>query len=769
MTFLNGLLALGALAFSIPLIIHLFYKSRFRTVQWGAWHLLDSVIRVNRRRMQLTNLLLLLLRCAIPILLAFCLARPVLTQWRQLPGDAPQPWVIAFDDSRSMQAAIAGQSNRLEQAKIELTEMLKGMTRRDEIMLIPASRVDAPPATMGVADALERVRDMQANGGPVELSRLVGAALDSATQASHSQRRILVVSDFQSENVGTASVNSLDNLAEQIAQQDPKPVVSFLNFGRDTDSLMNLSVDRVSIDSPALVAGRSAQFSAKIHNASDNPARELRVVWSIDSVPLAPRLATVDERSSTTARLSHRFDEPGVHEVTVSVEHGDSLADDNRRSIAVDVMREIKVLLVDGKPSNQPLQGQADFLSIALSPFAFGGDDQPDSVKATVTTTGTLRKELNETKPEIVILANVRSLDGNEKKDIANFVLRGGSLVLFDGDQVDPQMYNESFSGDDGPLEFPAIMGTIAGDPEKKNETSFRIGDLNPQYSPWALLAPGDQRPLGEVEVYAYRNLKISDPKVDEQGNPIADENGSAILLRMSDGSPIVVAAKRGRGQVVQFALPCNASWSSLPLRLVYLPMMQQMVLDLAGRRRSSTLNVGEPISIPLAEFPVAVDKDGKLLPVESTNTQFTIQTPSESEVAIEPSSVAGQDQSRVAELNWTSTHKPGTYQFRRSIEYAVKDSREKQKLIAKTLRVVEVPASESILRDTDTDRLANIASKLDAKIYTDLGTLQSDDRTRRFGREIWRWLLYALLVAMIAELFLQQRLVRTTPTGGAK
>ena len=197
--------------------------------------------------------------------------------------------------------------------------------------------------------------------------------------------------------------------------------------------------------------------------------------------------------------------------------------------------------------------------------------------------------------------------------------------------------------------------------------------------------------------------------------------------------------------------------------------MIQQMVLDLAGRRRSSTLNVGEPISIPLAEFPVAVDKDGKPLPVESTNTQFAIQTPSESEVAIEPSSVAGQDHSPVAELNWTSTHKPGTYQFRRSIEYAVKDSREKQKLIAKTLRVVEVPASESILRDTDTDRLANVASKLDAKIYTDLGTLQSDDRTRRFGREIWRWLLYALLVAMIAELFLQQRLVRTTPTGGAK
>jgi FtsH-binding integral membrane protein len=48
------------------------------------------------------------------------------------------------------------------------------------------------------------------------------------------------------------------------------------------------------------------------------------------------------------------------------------------------------------------------------------------------------------------------------------------------------------------------------------------------------------------------------------------------------------------------------------------------------------------------------------------------------------------------------------------------------------------------------------------ANVYTDLATLQSDDRTRRYGREVWRWLLIGLLVAMIAELFLQQRAVRT-------
>ena len=58
MTLLNGLLAFGALAFTVPLAIHLLFRSRFRTVDWGAMHLLDTVIRVNRRRIQLLHLLL---------------------------------------------------------------------------------------------------------------------------------------------------------------------------------------------------------------------------------------------------------------------------------------------------------------------------------------------------------------------------------------------------------------------------------------------------------------------------------------------------------------------------------------------------------------------------------------------------------------------------------------------------------------------------------------------------------------------------------------
>ena len=120
MTLLNGILALGALAFTVPLEIHLLFRSRFKTIDWGAMHLLESVVRINRRRIQLLHLLLLLLRCLLPVLLAFCLARPVLTGFHSLPGDAPQTVILALDDSRSMSARNESGIARFDQVKQEL-------------------------------------------------------------------------------------------------------------------------------------------------------------------------------------------------------------------------------------------------------------------------------------------------------------------------------------------------------------------------------------------------------------------------------------------------------------------------------------------------------------------------------------------------------------------------------------------------------------------------------------------------------------------------
>ncbi len=757
MTLLNALLAFGALAFTIPLAIHLLHRSRFRTIDWGAMYLLESVIRINRRRMQLSNLLLLLLRCAIPVLLAFCLARPVLTGFQSMPGDAPESLVLVIDDSRSMSAGKVGEPTRLEQAKQELVDLLKTMSRRDEVILILASNHDAPPATMGVSDAVDRIRDLRATGGPVDIGRLAEAASEAVSQASHQQRRALIVSDFQAHMFGSGAVESLDRLSQTFAEQTPKPVVGFWNFGNGSEALPNLSVDSIEVDSPAVVAGRSTQYSATIRNASDDAVNDLRVIWSVNGVALEPRIASIDARSSTTSRLNHKLDQAGVYEIAVSVEHGDCLIADNRRSIAINVMREINVLLVDGQPSNRPLEGETDFLAIALSPFAFGGDDQPDAVRTNTVRVSRVPAELAKIAPEVVVLANVRPTD-ETKKALAKFVLGGGALIVFDGDEIKPLDYNAGWKCDEGVITFPATMGEIVGDTAAKDAEIRRIGELNPQFTPWNLLAPGDQRPLGEVDVRAYRALTLAESEADTGGTPPANAAASIVLLRMLEGDPLVVSAARGRGQIVQFGIPCDAAWSSLPLRMVYLPMMQQLVLDLAGQGKAERVDVGQPINVPLRDFDVMAAADA-----EQANQQgqisFTVELPSGDEVSLRPS------EDGATQLTWSDTRRPGTYRFRRS---TASDNGAGEPVIASTLRVVDVPELESQLRDVGPDRLSASAGKLDAVVYTDLADIRGDDQIRRYGREIWRWLLLALLFCLVFEMFVQQRLVRSTIAAGA-
>ena len=81
MSFLNGALVLGALTALVPLIIHLFNRSRFKIIKWGATHLLESVLRKNRKQIQLEQWIILIIRCAIPVLLALTLARMVVMNW----------------------------------------------------------------------------------------------------------------------------------------------------------------------------------------------------------------------------------------------------------------------------------------------------------------------------------------------------------------------------------------------------------------------------------------------------------------------------------------------------------------------------------------------------------------------------------------------------------------------------------------------------------------------------------------------------------------
>src|SRR5688500_18316331 len=128
MSFANTILLAGALAFLIPLIIHLLNKRRVVTVRWGAMNLLHEALRQRKRNLKIEQLLLLLVRISIPIILALCLAQPILRALGQLPGLNKSKLLVVLDNSFSMRAPSDAGMLR-DRARSDLRRILENLPR----------------------------------------------------------------------------------------------------------------------------------------------------------------------------------------------------------------------------------------------------------------------------------------------------------------------------------------------------------------------------------------------------------------------------------------------------------------------------------------------------------------------------------------------------------------------------------------------------------------------------------------------------------------
>ena len=144
MSFLNPLLLFGIAAVSVPIIIHLLNRRKFRKVNWAAMKFVKLSIDQNQRRMRLEEVLHLLLRCALLALLALALARPVMRQSESsFMGQAGVTSVLVLDNSFSM-GLEDGEATRFERAKAACTNILDSLPSGSSVALYLGSDVVRP-------------------------------------------------------------------------------------------------------------------------------------------------------------------------------------------------------------------------------------------------------------------------------------------------------------------------------------------------------------------------------------------------------------------------------------------------------------------------------------------------------------------------------------------------------------------------------------------------------------------------------------------------
>ena len=752
MTFLNMALAFGAVAFSIPLIIHILNRSRFKTVEWGAMHLLESVIKVNHRRFHIEQIILLLVRCAIPVLLAFCLARPVLTGSNLLEGDAPVSLVVLLDTSYSMDAVGPGGS-RFDEAVSAAVSIVNAVPRGSEVAVIqtggsPTSLFDQP-----VYDAeavVRRLRQLEGGFGASDMEAAVDEALAVSATMSNARREIVVVSDFQPADWENVNLDG-ESLQQRIGGMDIQPTLSLLKIGQPNRS--NISVESLEFPNRAIGVGQQISVRANLQNHGNVDYDNARVIMRVDGAEQSVSQVALTADGSNQTLFQCTFDKAGSHVMEVEVVADDPLPTDNRYAAAVTIWDNIKVLLVDGDPKSQPLESETDFLSIALTPYTFGRVRLTDLVE-TQTVSGAELKEEHLKAVRVVVLANVSKLSDAQLAALSAYVQEGGALLVSAGNRIDLNWYREKMYASGAGL-LPSPFGALQGRVNNTGKSS-RIVAQHFDHPALEFFNEASNGDLSTAEIRQWHQITVatqmavaSSPGTDNSttltGETVAasDSDGITVMARLDTGEPLMVERAFGDGVVVQLATAADADWSDLPMRPIFVPFVQQLVSTMASRiSPPRNIATGDPAVALIPPDDSEASDDAKPAS-EGDSVTVSIVTPNGSRQTLQTSP---RGQMQVAQ--WNATQRPGIYNMSlpstETIHFVAESSRD-----------------ESNLAVLDETGITSLADSISATVVSSATDYIEQDKLRRHGREIWRYVLAALLAFMFLEVVLQQQFAR--------
>ncbi|WP_417748590.1 BatA domain-containing protein [Rosistilla oblonga] len=737
MSFLNVALLGGLAAFAIPLIIHLLNRSKFKTLDWGAMHLLDSVVANNSRRVRLEQLLLLLIRCAIPALLAFCLARPVLTGWQSLPGDAPASTVILLDNSYSMDA-IGASGTRIAEAVDDTRLIVDSSGKGSDTSVILTGGSPAPMFDTPVFDSksiTDQLPFLDSGRGATSLADSLELGASVVSAMANSRRNLILISDFQRSDVDALTPAAIEQFRQQIDSQAVPPSITLIQ--RSGDAEQNIAIEDVQLSTRALGVGQQLKVRVRVKNYGVSDVPEARLQFIVDDRLVGVTELAVAGDATAQALFVHKFDAAGSHVLKFDVDAGDDLKTDNQYLAVVDVIDSIEVLMIDGDPSRKPMESETDFLAVALTPFSLGQMPLADLVETRIVKTDEVDQQTLEWA-RVVIMANVAKLDDDRTAKLQDFVQRGGGLIVFTGNKVDVDWYNRVLHQQRGlfPLPIQGIGGGL-----DDGDRGARIVAQHFEHPALQIFNSGNSgsSELAQADIAQWYVLtkpaSTSDNRIQAVSNKSkADASGidpqASTLIRLDSGDPLWVEKPVGKGFVMACATTADADWNNLPLRPVFLPLVQQLVTSIATRGvPASNLTAGETL---VALYDAA-----------AADTTQVLSLPGNKQRSLRP--VADQQRSVI---RYAGTNQPGLYTLTQP------DAPPRH-------FAVEIDRGESKLETIDAEQLQTLADALGADVVTDGAAFLALDSSRRHGREIWRLVLFALLGLLFVELFFQQRFSR--------
>jgi len=585
--FLNKPFLIGLSAVVVPLLIHLFARKKARKLDFSTVDFIKEVSRRQKKRLQIRNLLLMVLRMAALASFAIAMARPaVIGSFARNKGSAAA--VVILDNSASM-GWLRGETNRFGAASEIARQVFAGLKDKDEGGLIPAC--GGGPGFGGAQGSAAAEAGLERGllvAGPARLSGMVGlvrlsngscAPAQALSQAysllansRNLSKELYVISDFQSAR--------WQNPAEPIPKggRDIRTILVPVAQSSSHPLGENLSVENASVVPLTSTQEQVIEFEVANHGRTE--ARGVPVRLKAAGKEVGLKYTEVGPNSAT--KVSFRV--PGEVGASRSTEYeivlpADAFPLDNSYFTAIEPARQSEVLIVgsEERPASSP-----DFVSLALRPAALGAAGNiwgfiPHRIASDLLN----KAELEKT--QCVVLDNVGRLSSHGLDLLREYKDSGGKLLIVLGDRIDVRYYNEELL----PALFPARLIGVEGTPELRSPkargelSSAQSGEpgaeARGQESFFSLIADIPSHPILR-SFNVSRGQAVSDARFYRLIRAEALQD-TRLVAEFSPGLPAILESSGA----LLFTSSFDPSWNDLVVSSSFVPLLHEMLRYLCG------------------------------------------------------------------------------------------------------------------------------------------------------------------------------------------
>lgn len=592
--------AAGAVLASIPIIIHILNRRRFKTVEWAAMNFLLQAMRKNRRRLRFEQWLLLALRCLVLAILGFALARPTGCEGTTMATIAARRagvHVIVIDNSYSM----AFESDRpeaktnLDQAKRLAKQLIDRLSSGGESVAIitagaPAMAVISRPSydLEGAKSSIDHIQ--QSYGGTDMLGALQKALEIGRAEQSQPSRSLYIFSDATRSAWDTPQADAIAAAGRQLGA-----IFNVNHFNLSRVGQWNQAVLSIKPGSALVRSQFANDFQAIVRGYGSETQSLLQ--WKLDE-SILPGASQITPAINTPPITQPQVTIPkgGLHVMSAGLASENRLKIDDTRWRVVDVASELKVLIVEGERGIGPLSGSGAYLQLALAPPS---EDGTHIVNAQFRTNSyVLPESISDLELgnkvlgdyRAIILAGVSQISAQEADQLKVFVEQGGTLMVFMGEPVNAENYNQTL------LPRKLMPGTLA----KRMSASGNQSPFHFDFKPYGSLHPllhvfqnQENTGLDTAQVFTYWQLDL--PK---------DSNAQVVLDYLPDSEghhdPAITVHDVGDGRVVFYSTSANWEWTSFLAKPAYVALMHELLSgDITSNDRWMNIQVGDPVEIP--------------------------------------------------------------------------------------------------------------------------------------------------------------------------